>query len=319
MSMNTSVNGTTYQRSASGLEKRSDGFLHARIDVGEVTLHVAQARPATVGATDVPRDVPLVVMLHGFPEYWWSWREQLRALAAAGFWAVAPDMRGYDESDKPEGVGAYDIDKLVGDVAGLIRALGREKAVVVGHDWGGFVAWHFAQQHPEMLDRLAILNIPHPLMMQRGLQTARQLRKSWYIFFFQLPGIPERLVARDDFAAVRKMFAADGLPREAIEHYVDAFRVPGAATSAINYYRAAMRRLVRWDVPKAKPIERPVLVLWGDRDRALGKELAEPPKRFVPNARVVHFPNATHWLQEDAPDEVNRRLVAFVREGLPPS
>src|SRR5258706_14576802 len=135
MTTTTSVNGTSFARNAPKTEKRSDGFLHRRVDVGEVTLHVAEARP---GGTDAEpsKDVPLVVFLHGFPEFWWAWREQLRALAAAGIWAVAPDLRGYNESDKPKGVGEYEVEKLAGDIAGLIRALGREKAIVVGHDWG---------------------------------------------------------------------------------------------------------------------------------------------------------------------------------------
>ena len=127
----TQVNGTTFGARGAKLEKRSDGFLHRRIDVGEVTLHVAEARPDNVGTGDVPKDVPLVVFLHGFPEFWWSWRDQLKALSAAGYWAVAPDMRGYNESDKPDGVRNYEVENLAGDIAGLIRALGREKAIVV--------------------------------------------------------------------------------------------------------------------------------------------------------------------------------------------
>lgn len=313
MTTTTSVNGTPYQRSPSRAEKRSDGFFHRRVDVGEVTLHVAEARPPFVSGDDVPKDVPLVVLLHGFPEFWWSWREQLRALSEAGCWVVAPDMRGYNESDKPEGVRAYEIEKLADDVAGLVRALGRDEAVVVGHDWGAVVAWQFAQQHPSMLERLAILNVPHPLAMMRGLRRPKQLRKSWYMFFFQLPRLPELLIAKDDFAFARRTFRADGFDRETIEHYVDALRVPGAAASAINYYRAAIRRVLTGRTPKMKVIERPVLVIWGDRDRFLGREMADPPKRFVPNARVVHIPEATHWVQNDAAEEVSRLLSEFIR------
>lgn len=315
MTTTTSVNGTPFQRSATRAEKRVDGFLHRRIDTGEVTLHVAEARPRHVEGDDVPKDVPLVVLLHGFPEFWWAWREQLRALADAGCWVVAPDMRGYNESDKPEGVGEYEMEKLVGDVAGLIKALGREKAYVVGHDWGAAVAWMFAHEHGEMLERLAILNVPHPLVMMKGLRRPKQMKKSWYMFFFQLPRIPEWLLSRKDFLYARKMFGASGFDREVIEHYVDALRVPKAATSAINYYRAAIRRAATGRVPKArmKPIEKPVLVIWGDQDKFLGKEMAEPPKRFAPNARVVHIPSASHWVMNDAPDEVNRLLIELVR------
>jgi len=296
-------------------ERRADGFLHRHVDVGQVRLHVVEARPAGMAdASDVPSHVPLVVFLHGFPEYWWSWRHQLRGLARAGMWAVAPDMRGYNESDKPKGTSAYEVERLAGDVAGLIRALGRERAVVVGHDWGAIVAWTFANEHPEMLDRLGILNVPHPLAMMRGLRRPRQLLRSWYVFFFQLPFIPERAITRDDFAFVRRTFRADRVPDDDIERYVDALRIPGAVPAAINYYRAAIRRVATGRVPRMRTIEEPVLVVWGDRDRYLGREMAEPPKRFVPHARVVHVPDATHWVQNDAPDRVNELLLEFITE-----
>ena len=258
--------------------------------------------------------MPLVVFLHGFPEYWWSWRHQLSAMSKAGFWAVAPDLRGYNESDKPKGTSSYEVEKLAGDVAGLIRALGRKDAIVVGHDWGAMVAWAFAMEHPEMLQRLAILNVPHPLQMMRGLRRPAQLKKSWYIFFFQLPGIPERLMRLKDFATIRWMLRAEGFSDEEIEHYVAALRAPGAVKSAIAYYRASMRRVFARRVPTMRPIHHPVLVIWGDRDLALGKELAEPPARFVPNAKVVHLPEATHWVQNAAPEQVNELLLEFIRE-----
>jgi pimeloyl-ACP methyl ester carboxylesterase len=184
---------------------------HAHVDVGELRLHCAFAGP---------EDGPLVVLLHGFPEFWWSWRHQIPALAAAGFRVVAPDMRGYNLSDKPLGVEAYRIEKLVGDVAGLIRALGRERAHIVGHDWGAVVAWEFAMRRPEMTERLAVLNVPHPREMLKGLRRPAQLRKSWYIFFFQLPAVPERLLAQNDFAFLRKTFK--GYPREDVDRYVEA-------------------------------------------------------------------------------------------------
>lgn len=298
------------------LERRADGFLHRRLNVGEVTLHVAEARPAncdTASAT-LPAEVPLVVFLHGFPEFWWSWHHQLEALSAAGFWAVAPDMRGYNESDKPEGVAQYEIEDLAGDVAGLIRALGREKAIVVGHDWGGMVAWGFAQAFPSMLERLAILNVPHPLEMQKGLRTPQQLKKSWYMFFFQLPfGIPERMIAKDDFAYLRTLFGDDGFANEEIEKYVDAMRVPGAVTGAVNWYRAAIRRVLSASTPKTQRIDCPVLVIWGEKDRFLGKEMSVPPERWVPNQRVVHIPDATHWVQNAAIERVNELLLEHAR------
>ena len=288
--------------------RRDDGFLHRRIDVGEVTLHVAEARPAGDLA-----DAPLVLLLHGFPEFWWSWRRQLEALAAAGFWAVAPDMRGYAESDKPDGVDAYRVESLASDVHGLARALGREKAFVVGHDWGGIVAWQVAQQHPELVRRLAILNAPHPVGIMRAFRRPAQLRKSWYVFYFQLPLVPELHLSARDWFFLRRTFGLDGISPEEIDRYVDAMRSPGAITAALNYYRSSIRRTTRGTGPKPVRVDCPVLVLWGDRDRYLGAELATPPPRFVPNARVVHVPEATHWVMHDAPDEVNAELTLFFR------
>lgn len=310
----TSTTSDTPSPALPPAERRADGFLHRRVDVGEVRLHLAEARPQGISDTaEIPSDVPLVVFLHGFPECWWSWRRQLTGMANAGFWAVAPDMRGYNESDKPRGVPAYGIDALVGDVAGLLRALGRERATVVGHDWGGVVAWAFAERRPEMVERLAILNVPHPLAMKRGLLRPKQLRKSWYMFFFQLPLIPERVMARRDYAALRRMFRDDGVPAEDVERLIDGMRVPGSTTAAINYYRAAIRSVLAGRAPTPRPIACPVLVIWGDRDRFLGSEMAQPPAHLVPNARVVHLPDASHWVQTDAPERVNDLLVELAR------
>lgn len=286
---------------------RGDGFHHRTIDVGEVALHVVEARPS--GSHE---DAPLVVLLHGFPEYWGSWRHQLPALAKAGAWAVAPDLRGYNESDKPTGVAAYEVEKLADDIAGLIRALGRKEAVVVGHDWGAVVAWTFAERHPDMLVKLAILNVPHPRKMLANLWWPDQLLKSWYIFFFQLPRVPERLLSAGNCFAVRRVLREDGIAPDQIPGYVDAFSTPDTATSAVNYYRAAIRRIFKGNLPKPRRIEKPVLVIWGDRDRALHRRLADPPKKYVPNARVVHIPEATHWVQNVAPDQVNELLVDFI-------
>lgn len=294
-----------------------EGFLEREVDAGEVHLHVVEARPPEAPpAGPVPDDVPLVVFLHGFPEFWWSWRHQLKAFAEAGFWAVAPDMRGYGESDKPSAVSAYEVERIAADVAGLLGALGREKAFIVGHDWGAVIAWTFAQLYPAMTERLAILNVPHPLQMVRGLRRPAQLRKSWYIFFFQLGRLAERMVERDDYAYLRRTFRADGVPDDEAEIFVRAIAKPRVLTSAMNYYRASVRRVFRGRLPQTSRIEMPVLVIWGDGDRYLGKEMAEPPARFVPNARVVHLPGVSHWVQNAAPDKVNELLLGFVQESF---
>jgi pimeloyl-ACP methyl ester carboxylesterase len=304
--------------------RRADGFLHRKIDVGSVHLHLAEARPRSPngaiadGTEEVDADVPLVVLLHGFPEFWWSWRHQLRALADAGIWAVAPDLRGYNESDKPVGVKSYELEALADDIAGLVRALGRKKAIIVGHDWGAMVGWTVAQRHPSLVSRLAILNVPHAEQMLRGLRRPKQLRKSWYMFFFQIPGgIPERALAKDDWARLRQMFTDEGFAPDEIEPYVKAMAMPGAVTAAMSYYRAVIRRTLTGRALKPTRIDCPVLVIWGDADRHLGKEMADPPARYVPNARVEHIPEATHWVQTSAPEKVNALLLAFVQHEGP--
>jgi pimeloyl-ACP methyl ester carboxylesterase len=258
---------------------------------------------------------PLVVLLHGFPEFWYAWRRQIPALAAAGFRVVAPDMRGYNLSDRPADWRAYDSDLLAADIAGLIGALGEQRAHVVGHDWGAVVAYVLAMRHPEVVERLAILNVPHPARMIDALRTLRQLRKSWYMFFFQLPGIPERLLARENFSFAKRSLRA-GSPGsfsdEDLERYVEAWSRPGALKGMINYYRAALRRTPGSARAGIRPIAAQTLVIWGERDAYIGRELAEPSPQWVPNVRVERLPQATHWVQHEAAEQVNELLVAFL-------
>jgi epoxide hydrolase 4 len=254
---------------------------------------------------------PLVVLLHGFPEFWYSWRAQIPAVADAGFHVVAPDMRGYNLSDKPRGVRAYRVEVLARDVANLIASYGVQRAHVVGHDWGAIVAWIFAMQHPGMLDRLGILNVPHPVTSLRALRNLRQLRRSWYVFFFQLPFLPELLARRGNYVLLRRSLREAFSPQET-DRYVEAMARPGALTSGINYYRALLRYAAA-NRRAVRRIDAPVLVIWGERDRYLGRELADPPREWVPNARVERFPNATHWVQNDEPDHVNQLLIEFFR------
>jgi pimeloyl-ACP methyl ester carboxylesterase len=277
------------------------GATHRRIDVGEVSLHCVEAGSG-----------PLVILLHGFPEFWWSWRFQIPALAQAGFRVVAPDLRGYNLSDKPKDVSAYTIEHLTGDVAGLIQALGQKKAHIVGHDWGGGVAWSFAMTHAPLVDRLTVLNCPHPAQMMRGLRTLRQLRKSWYMFFFQLPGIPERFVSANDYEAVRKALGSSAGEKD-VQPYVDAARRADRLHGGINYYRAMMRGVLTGGTPRFEPITAKTMVIWGERDQFLGKEMADPGPRWVPGVRMEWLPRATHWVQVDAADRVNALLVDFLR------
>ncbi len=290
-------------RVSDGLEV--PGANHVRIDVGEVELHAVEAGTG-----------PLVVLLHGFPEFWWSWRHQIPALVAAGFHVVAPDLRGYNLSDRPVRVADYGLRHLTADVAGVVRAMGERKAHVVGHDWGGGIAWEFAMLHPEMLGRLAILNAPHPMRLQRALfRSFSQLKKSGYMFYFQLPKLPERFLRADDFRNLRRSLSLGRngrVPMEEIQPYVDAARRADGLTGGLAYYRAMMRDLVTGRVPKPVPIEAPVLVIWGEKDPFLGRELAEPSSSWVKDVRVEFLPNASHSVQLDEPERVSALLAAFL-------
>jgi pimeloyl-ACP methyl ester carboxylesterase len=284
-------------------EKALD-LTHGYADVDGVRLHYVEAGEG-----------PLVVLLHGFPEFWFGWRRQIPVLAAAGFHVVAPDMRGYNLSAKPKGWRLYDPDYLARDIAGLIRHFGVEQAHVVGHDWGAAVAYTVAMRHPEMVESLSILNVPHPERMLAGFRTWRQLRKSWYMFFFQIPGLPERLLARDNFAFAKRSLRADS-PKSFsdadLERYVEAWSEPGALTGMINYYRAALRRSPRAAQASLLPIQARTLVIWGERDRHLGAELAEPLPQWVPNVHIERIAEATHWVQHDEPERVGQLLVEFL-------
>ena len=284
-----------------------DGSLREMdIETNGVRLHVV-----TQGQSG-----PLVILLHGFPECWYSWREYLPALAEAGFRAIAPDMRGYNLSEKPKGICSYDLPLLTADVLGLIQAFGEEKAVIVGHDWGAVVAWSFAMDYPQAVEKLVICNVPHPARFAEGLWTPCQLRKSWYIFFFQLPWLPERVMSSNlprlveramRGSAVRKGAFSD----EDLQVYIEALREPGALTAGINYYRAAARWGRKLPI---KPITAPTLIIWGEDDRFLGKELVAGTERFVPDLLVKYIPNCGHWVQQEAADEVKLALLDFLRQ-----
>jgi epoxide hydrolase 4 len=282
-------------------------FSHGDADLsGGIRLHYVEAGEG-----------PLVVLLHGFPEFWYSWRRQIPVLAEAGFHVVAPDLRGYDLSTKPRGWRNYDASLLAADIAGLIHHFGEQNAFVVGHDWGAAVAYTLAMRHPEVVRRLAILNVPHPARMLDGFKTLKQLRKSWYMFFFQIPRLPEYLIARDNFSFAKRSLRADSkdsFTDADLELYTQAWSQPGALTGMINYYRAALRRSPRKTLAQMTPIAAQTLVIWGMRDRHLGSELAEPAPEWVPNVQVERIPEATHWVQHEAPERVNELLVDFFND-----
>jgi pimeloyl-ACP methyl ester carboxylesterase len=265
---------------------------------------------------------PLVVLLHGFPEFWYAWRHQIPALAAAGFRAVAPDLRGYNLSDKPRGVRAYRIEALLADLEGLIAQLGEReggaRAHVVGHDWGGAFAWYAPLFFPQRLLSLTLLNAPHPLALRRELRTsAAQRRKSRYMFFFQLPWLPERRIRAGNFALLEKLLRRDparagAFSDEDVRLYKEALARPGAVTAAVNYYRAALRFSPRVG-GRRWPEGLSTLLVWGERDRYLGPGLLEGLDRWVPRLTVERLPEASHWVQSDAPERVNELLIRFFR------
>ncbi|HEX6203438.1 MAG TPA: alpha/beta hydrolase [Thermoanaerobaculia bacterium] len=266
-------------------------------------LHLVEAGPA---------DGPLCVLLHGFPESSYGWRHQVGPLAAAGLRVVAPDQRGYARSDKPRGLGAYRLDRLADDVAGLIAALGRERAHVVGHDWGGAVAWYLAAARPQRVERLAILNVPHPVVMRRQLRTdPAQLRRSWYMFFFQLPGLPEWWLLRRDGRNLRRMLrgsARRGTFTDAdLARYAADCARPGAMRSMIHWYRAALLR------PPPRPpswrIRAPTRIVWGPEDVAIGRETVEPSAALCDEAEIAWIEGAGHWVQHEEPERVSELLA----------
>jgi pimeloyl-ACP methyl ester carboxylesterase len=286
-------------------------WTHRFLTVGGIRLHVAEA-----GAG------PPVVLLHGFPEFWYSWRHQLAALAAAGFLAVAPDQRGYNESAKPPHLRDYRLHLLVEDIAGLIAELGHQRAAVVGHDWGGGIAWALAMRHPERVERLAILNAPHPAAFARELRNPAQWLRSWYIGFFQVPWLPECLLSAGNFALMERAFrrqptSADAFRPEDIRLYKQALSRRGALTAALNYYRA----LVRYPTERRgiRRITAPTLLIWGERDPYLGIGMTQGLERWVPQVRVERLAGVSHWVQNDAPQRVNELLIDFLRPMTEPS
>jgi pimeloyl-ACP methyl ester carboxylesterase len=280
---------------------------HRWVDVGELRLHCVEAGTG-----------PLVVLLHGFPEFWYAWRHQLPALADAGYRVVAPDLPGYNTSDKPPRVRDYQPRVLAQNLADLILALGANSAAVAGHDWGGALAWLLAMHHPERVQRLIVLNAPHPIRFLKGLTSPRQLLRSWYILAFQLPWLPERLIAARDFQALRRALRQQptrpgAFTAQDIDRYVAAAAQPGALRAAINYYRAAVRANLLAQMHNLRRVDIPTLIIWGDQDRYLGRELAEPDRAWVPEVRVERIPQASHWVQADSSERVNQLMVDFLR------
>jgi pimeloyl-ACP methyl ester carboxylesterase len=284
-------------------DKASIDLREGYAEIGDITLHYVEAGEG-----------PLIILLHGFPEFWFGWRLQIEPLAAAGFHVVAPDMRGYNLSSRPDDVEAYSSEKLAADIRGLIQDRGAQSAMLVGHDWGGTVAWATAMIYPEVVDRLVILNAAHPRKLSQGLHHPDQLRRSWYFFFFALPELPETVVMANRWHFFRH-FLRDARPAytdEEMDRYIEAWAQPDAATGMINYYRNSVRQSQKGAVEALKPVSAPTLIIWGQRDHYLGAELAEPDQKDVPNLdRVERLPEGSHWVHHDEAETVNRLLIDF--------
>ncbi len=301
----------------------------AEVEPG-VRLHFVEQRPGGVGRR------PLMVLLHGFPEFWYSWRHQIPAMAAAGYHVVAPDLRGYNDSSKPRGVGAYRLERLARDVRALIEHFGETEAVVVGHDWGGIVAFQLAFMRPEVVRALIVMNAPHPgafaQNMRRGWRlNVRQLRRSWYMFFFQIPWLPEFVLSRGNYRTLASVLRGTAVRKEAfsdedVRRFQEAAAKRGALTAALNYYRALFRSgmgpAILAGQGRVFPLlHMPTLAIWGEEDTALGVELTQGMEEFFAGPfEIRYLPDTSHWVQQERPDECNRLLLEFLRrQGVAPA
>lgn len=276
------------------------------IDTNGIKLHVVMAGP---------KDGQPVFLLHGFPEFWYGWRNQIEPLARAGYRVIVPDQRGYNLSDKPKGTKSYTVDKLTGDILGLMDAFGFETIDLIGHDWGGMVAWALAIWYPERFHKLGILNAPHPAVMFNFLRRGDpdQLRRSWYILAVQIPWLPEYFLRRNDWR--RMILALRGSDKmhtftdEDIPEYKSAWAQPGAITAMLNWYRAA-----RYfpNILQEKRVKIPTFLLWGMQDTALSHRMARLSMDYCNDGKLAFFEEATHWVQHDETETVNQLLIEFL-------
>jgi len=282
------------------------------IEVGDIRLHTVLAGP---------QDGDPLILLHGFPEYWYGWRKQIPYFAEQGYRVIVPDQRGYNLSDKPESIDAYQIDILAGDVQQLIEVLGYERVYLAGHDWGAAVAWQVATIYPERLHKLVILNVPYPTILTDYLRQGyiNQLFKSWYIGFFQIPLLPESILSANNYRGLEQSLKSGNLnafTAEDVKKYKVAWSQPGAVTAMLNWYRAAGRSLfnVFAQSTAGVRITVPTLMLWGEQDIALSKDLAQPSIELCDDGELVFFPNATHWVQHDEAESVNQLMHEFLMQ-----
>ena len=271
-------------------------------EVNDLTQHVVVAGN--------PED-PLVILLHGFPEFWYEWHDYIEPFVDAGYRVLVPDQRGYNRSEKPAGIRPYRITELSQDIVDLIATENRDSAHVIGHDWGAAVGWDLALRHPDTVDRLGIINVPHPTVFERVLRSnLRQLRNSWYMFFFQLPRFPEWCIGRNDYdflvTAMREGARSETFSESDFERYRRAWAEEGALTAMLNWYRALLRHSER---PPRERVQAPTLIVWGEHDQALVPEMAPKSLDYCEEGTLERFSQATHWISHEYPDRVSTLLL----------
>ncbi len=279
--------------------------------VNGIRMHVVESGPD---------DGPVVIFLHGFPEFWYGWRRQIGFFADQGYRVVVPDQRGYNLTAKPVAIAAYRVRELMQDVVELIAALGAGKVYLAGHDWGAAVAWGLAAFHPHLLHKVVVINVPHPTVMRATLRTQLdQLRRSWYIFFFQLPLLPQWLISLGGYYMMRRSLRKTSRPGtftdEDLRHYVNAWSRPGSFRSMLNWYRAAIRYQNPGAVSQGTTIDVPLLILWGAQDAFLRADMAPKSLQRCRQGQLRVFPDATHWVHHERSAEVNDAMHRFFREG----
>lgn len=281
------------------------GWTSSIREVNGLSLHVVEAGPA---------NGPLLVLLHGFPEFWWAWRHQITPLADHGYHVVVPDMRGYNHSDAPKGIDAYRLETLSADIVAIADSYGADRFRLVGHDWGGVVAWDIGARYPQRLERLVVMDAPHPdLLFRDVIRHPTQALRSCYAAFFQLPWLPEAALSAFGFASMRRTMRVSAkkgafAPGD-LDRYAEAWSHPGSLTAMLNYYRALRQRPIP-DPPRR--IAPPTLVLWGEKDAFLGDHVAHSALEMCDDGRLSFVAGATHWLHLEESGRVTEELIGFL-------
>lgn len=275
---------------------------HQIIKINNINLHITEAGPA---------DGPLIILLHGFPDTWYCWRYQIDLLVEKGYHVILPDQRGYNKSEKPQAIADYSLDHLSNDIIEIIKYYNWQNAILMGHDWGGCVAWYTALRFPKFIKSLLICNMPHPKVMQTELKKSPlQLLKSWYIFFFQIPFIPEFSLKLGNFFTFRHNLKLKKYTQEEQQKYLQAWRQPGALKAMINWYRASLRYPPQ--KMKSSRLSLPVIMIWGEKDPYLGVNLAKKSIDFCENGELHLIKNAGHWVHLEESEKANQLIDRFL-------